>query len=281
MKTKRSGLLAACVVLAAASQIALAQPVQWPGNGHWYEVVVVDDPISWPDAQAAAVASGGYLATLTSAEENQFVYDLIPPEAWYYHNEWAQGPWLGATDVATEGAWEWVTGEPWNYTNWLGGQPDNWWEEDHLCFWSVGTPGSTWNDARAPQTWIYSYIIEYESLVVAATIDVDPATLNLKSAGKWITCYIELAEDYDVSDIVLGTVQLNGLVPAEPQPTQIGDCDGDGVADLMVKFSRAAVQEILAVGDAVPITVTGELTGGERFEGSDTIRVIAPGGGRK
>jgi len=298
MKTKRSGLLAACVVLAAASQVALAQRVHWPVNGHWYEVVVVPGGISWLDAQAAALDKGGYLATLTSAEENDHVFSLSVAAlgAWIVDVDGYQmnGPWLGgyqdrtADDYSeTSGGWRWVTGEPWGYTSWLPGQPDNVAEEDYLLFWGYSGQELTasWNDARGPASphgpqLAPSFAVEYST--VAATIDVDPATLNLKTAGKWITCYIELGDGYNVSDIVLGTVQLNGQVFAEPQPTQIGDYDADGVADLMVKFSRAAVQEILAVGDAVQITVTGELTVGiVQFEGSDTIRVIAPGGGRK
>ena len=113
-----------------------------------------------------------------------------------------------------------------------------------------------------------------------STIDIDPDTLNVKSNGKWLTAYIELSEGYDVNDIDVGTVMLNDLVSAEPHPTGIGDYDYDGIADLMVKFDRAAVQEILEVGDDVEIIVAGELTDGTPFEGSDTIRVIDKGKGK-
>ncbi len=114
--------------------------------------------------------------------------------------------------------------------------------------------------------------------VVQATIDINPDALNLNSKGKWITCYIELSEDYDVEDIEVSTIKLNGEVPAESRPTGIGDCDGDGIAELMVKFDRSAVQEILQAGNDVEITVTGELNDDTKFEGSDTIRVIDKGG---
>jgi hypothetical protein len=112
---------------------------------------------------------------------------------------------------------------------------------------------------------------------VAVTIDFDPDTLNLKSNGEWITAYIELLEGYDVADIDVSTILLEDEIPAEAHPTEIGDHDNDGIDDLMVKFGRSAVQEILDEGEEVEITVTGELTDGTQFEGSDTIRVIDNG----
>ncbi|MCK4733445.1 MAG: hypothetical protein KAT65_13415, partial [Methanophagales archaeon] len=111
-------------------------------------------------------------------------------------------------------------------------------------------------------------------LQTATTIDFDPDTLNLQSEGKWVTTYIELSEGSDVSAITVSTVMLNDQLQAEIHPTEIGDYDDDGIADLMVKFDWSAVQEILEAGDEVEITVTGELTEGTPFEGSDVIRVI-------
>lgn len=112
---------------------------------------------------------------------------------------------------------------------------------------------------------------------IETTVDIDPDTFNLKSKVPWITCYIELPEGYNVGDIDVSTVMLNGQIQAESHPTEIGDYDNDSVPDLMVKFDRSAVQEILEVGDEVEITVAGELNV-ETFEGSDTIRVIDKGG---
>ena len=66
--------MGATALLAAPAQ---AEPVRWSGNGHHYGVVVVPEGITRLDAKAAASARGGYLATLTSAEENRFVWSLI------------------------------------------------------------------------------------------------------------------------------------------------------------------------------------------------------------
>lgn len=111
---------------------------------------------------------------------------------------------------------------------------------------------------------------------VQAGVDIDPDTLNLKNKGRWITCYIELPQGYDVADIDVSTIKLNDSVSAELKPTSIGDYDNDGIPDLMVKFDMSAVQKILQPGDN-GITVTGELNDGTPFEDFDTIRVINPG----
>jgi len=126
--------------------------------------------------------------------------------------------------------------------------------------------GSDQLDNKLGDTWIYGNL--------PSTIDIDPDTLTLKSKGKFVTCHIELPESYDVADIDISTILLNDAVPAEPKPTEIGDYDGDSIPDLMVKFSGAAVQAILEAGEEVEMTLSGQLTDGTLFQGTDTIRVI-------
>jgi hypothetical protein len=109
--------------------------------------------------------------------------------------------------------------------------------------------------------------------IVPAIIDFAPGTFNLGSKGKSVTVYIELPTGYDISQIDASSIKLNGTISTLTKPIQIGDYDNDGVADLMVKFDRAAVQQLLSVGEQVEIAVSGEV-GGITFEGSDTIRVI-------
>jgi len=114
--------------------------------------------------------------------------------------------------------------------------------------------------------------------IIPATIDFDPDTLNLRTEGKWITVYIELpvGHGYDAIDIDVGRTFLEGLLEVQQSDIQ------DGV--LMVKFDRqdviAYIEVVMGIfpPEDVTLTVMGELTDGTRFEGSDTIRVIDPGG---
>lgn len=116
--------------------------------------------------------------------------------------------------------------------------------------------------------------------VVSATIDINPDTLNMKSKGNVITCYIELPEGYHVEDINIESVKLSKInddLLASPLyvlgPSGVGDYDSDGVPDLMVKFNRRRLISLLETGN-VKFTVAGQIIDGQQFEGTDTIRVI-------
>ncbi|MCK4443280.1 MAG: hypothetical protein KAW09_01970 [Thermoplasmata archaeon] len=141
---------------------------------------------------------------------------------------------------------------------------------------------------------IWSYYDEKGTYVVyqkpteetlEAEVDCFPKTLNLKSRGKWITCFIELPEGYDPREIDASTILLNGVLKPEldskygfvrSEGTYIVDHDGDGIEERMVKFDRSAVQEMLSSGESVLLVITGELYDGTKFRGSDVIRVIDP-----
>lgn len=94
--------------------------------------------------------------------------------------------------------------------------------------------------------------------------------------GKWITCYIWLPDDYEVGDIEPNSVFLEGKIQAEP--LWVDEQEQIAIA----KFSRLEVQGILnpPMADQVELTITGQLTDGTVFEGTDVIRVIGKGGGK-
>jgi tetratricopeptide (TPR) repeat protein len=113
-----------------------------PANQHLY--LYVGSNRTWHEARNYCALQGGYLATIQTAAENEFVYQLTGGN---------NSVWLGATDEAEEGVWSWVTGEPWTYKNWAEGEPNNASEEDargenYMSFLWPEAP-SYWNDVSA------------------------------------------------------------------------------------------------------------------------------------
>jgi hypothetical protein len=153
---------------------AEAQWIRWDlsagGNGHWYKAVPGTSGLTWSIASQSAHDEGGYLATITSAEENNFVFSLVDfPQFWNGDN--GSGPALGGLqqDGAPEpaGGWYWASGEPWTYSNWVTGQPDNngnppLSNEDRLEFYSGSSAirTATWNDINRDNTNLGGYVIE-------------------------------------------------------------------------------------------------------------------------
>jgi hypothetical protein len=146
--------------------------VQWTGNGHWYEARHTPDRIDWEAAQAQCAADGGYLATILSAEENEFVFALASGDSsfWYIDAfENGIGPWIGGIQVPgslePDGGWHWITGEPWSYTNWASGEPNNFaLDENRAHLFGLRTLiGDTWNDVNWDEP-LLGYIFEVEEL---------------------------------------------------------------------------------------------------------------------
>ena len=146
--------------------------VEWD-NGHCYQAVLAPG-LSWDDAQAACVARGGHLVTITSEEENAFVFSLVSSDTafWYvdaFNN--GLGPWLGGyqPDGSAEpsGGWRWVTDEPFDYTNWEAGQPDEGGggSQNRLRFIKLdGVMGDKWDDGESdnPPAHRNGYIFEHD-----------------------------------------------------------------------------------------------------------------------
>lgn len=147
-----------------------------------YAVIVTDAPVTWAEARGMAQDLSGHLATITSAEEHQAVWELVSRDSRYWSVNSAGfhlGPWLGAYQlpgsVEPGGGWQWVTGEPMSYSGWIrpdqpgGTQPnDTRGVEDALVFMGVGQMAPGWNDypsAPSGQGWqagISAYVLERE-----------------------------------------------------------------------------------------------------------------------
>lgn len=138
-------------------------------------------------------------------------------------------------------------------------------------------------NVTGPNLSIFAPIGKPLAVFPVVSLNIDPDTLNLKSEGRWITAIIEIV-NRDVHKINLSSVRLhlpNGTVVPETNPkfgfvkNPVGDHDNDSISDFQAKFDRSAVQSLLGPGN-VTVLVTG-LVGGEPFEGTAQLHVIAPG----
>ena len=127
-------------------------------NGHSYYRST--GSMTWTDARQACLNMGGHLVTSTSLAENNFLFNL-----------WPNG-WIGLTDEVVEGQWRWVTGEPFSWSNWNGGEPNNSNNEDYIQF--VG--GGKWNDLpniSLPYVLEFEYIVTFTNWEYVKTVYTD------------------------------------------------------------------------------------------------------------
>lgn len=176
-------------------KVSFTQP---NGETHYYEAIELPNGgVNWSQAKALAEEAGGYLASITSKEENAFVFSLIDNDKFWYtwddtHNGVKSGPFLGGfqskeddqSDNPKQG-WQWVSGEPWSYENWAydgmegdrdprpNTQPnDATGGQDVLAFGEVNDRVATWGDFPHKMSSygddkhpakVHGFVIEYNS----------------------------------------------------------------------------------------------------------------------
>lgn len=167
-------LLVAVLVLLTPSSSSAA-PIQWTsvsgGNDHWYEAILVPGGIDWTEANNAANAlgDGWHLATVTSSEENDFIFSLFGGNPAFYNccaSGNGNGPWLGgfSTSIGSND-WQWVTAEPFAFTAWGPSEPFG--NGDRVSYFGFQSAlvQPVWNDV--PDSYFLpplGYIIETSSL---------------------------------------------------------------------------------------------------------------------
>ena len=163
--------------MALAALGAAAAPRQWTfeagGNGHWYQYFAPSGAgIFWADAATDALGRGGYLATITSAAENEFVFTVTGGQG--------RLAWLGGSDEGSEGNWTWrfgpEAGQPFSYLNWPVGEPNNVGGEHSLQLgWY---PDGLWNDTKDGNNR-NGHVVEWDSRPAVP----EPATSALLLTG--------------------------------------------------------------------------------------------------
>lgn len=106
---------------------------------------------SWKEAKITCEQFGGHLVTIEDKAEDNFIESFIQDRNTY--------TWMGASDLAEEGKWLWVTDIPFNtslYLNWRRPGPNNKNNEDCMD-WSF----SGWNDNTCSRK--LNFVCENES----------------------------------------------------------------------------------------------------------------------
>ena len=152
-----------------------------PLTEHFYETVSSSG--NWTSAKSKAALRSyfgkvGYLATMQSAAENNFIWKIMKSAAWMgASDDFAQinaavGSTKYANQSASEKKWTWVTGPEagtqfsnhqtkisGQYSNWAGGEPNNSGGSEHVGqFYSNN--GGRWNDLRNTSS-LSNYLVEY------------------------------------------------------------------------------------------------------------------------
>ena len=136
-----------------ASNFAIAEVVVWPRGLTAEEMrgaseflinrigmrvyTLMNEALSWSDANTACLAAGLQFASVHSEAENAL---LVTAAA-------GNSVWIGGTDKDSEDTWTWSpSGTPLLYTNWAVGQPDNYRNNQDCLAFNYRSPG-LWDDA--------------------------------------------------------------------------------------------------------------------------------------
>ena len=187
--------------------------IPFTDNGHFYEYVASAN-IIWSTAKAAADSRSlfglqGYLATITSQNENDFIRQKLGADAW-----------IGGSDETVEATWRWVTGPEegtqfangsasfgGQFANWNTGEPNNCCGGEHYTeIYSTDGVGK-WNDL-GPAAQLAGYVVEYGDMPGDPTVDITASRNVAIVVAPTVTTTV-------VSNVTLETAASGGNVTAD------------------------------------------------------------------
>jgi hypothetical protein len=163
-------------------------------------------------------------------------------------------------DEVVEGTWRWVTGEPFTWANWKGGEPNNSNNEDYIQF--VG--GGKWNDlpnTSLPYVLEFEYIVDYTAwaLVSTSTTDTTGKYFFSTATNPSIEYYITFTPPTPPSIILSDGTTSNNVVVGNTTTKAVDyfrfDVNGDNRITISDTYSILAKKSgLLASFTPVPIS---------------------------
>src|SRR5262249_29585592 len=213
------------------------------GNGHSYQYVSFHGAAhTWDEANAMATAMGGYLVTIRSQAENNFITSNVIPG---HLTAGLSGAFIGSTDAGHEGLWVWATGPEagtafsngpgsinGQYTNWAAGEPNGGTAENYGL---IGADGQ-WLDVAALRNSAFTtgFIIEYSSI----TADM---ILRNNTNGAF--------EIYNLGRNAIQAAAQLGQVGLDWQFSGIGNFSGRGESDMLLRNSNTGGLEVYDIAN--------------------------------
>ncbi len=221
-------------------------PKKWPtsegGNGHWYQYIT-QDLWTYEEGQAHAVAMGAHLASIADASEDGFVDQRIADVCQAFD----QDPFIGADRLS--GPWQWLTGEPWTYSDWSNGTPYSWCCDALTIMGRPPTPMLRWGnqETSGPRPILIEWdadcngdgIVDYGQILAGALDDADGNGVP-DCCDDDVPCF-PCPADFMNSDGEVGVDELLFIISAWGTDNETADLDGDGWVD---------VHDVLMVLDA-------------------------------
>ncbi|XP_062507025.1 macrophage mannose receptor 1-like [Corticium candelabrum] len=122
-------------------------------QGSCYRSVTTTANVNWHEAQTVCNDNGGHLPTISSEQENTFVYNMYSSHCIFTHRRY-----LGFHDGVNEGHFKWVDDSTSSYTKWRTNQPDNGGSGED-CTHMYGDNGE-WNDIRCTDKYFNCFLCE-------------------------------------------------------------------------------------------------------------------------
>lgn len=165
-------------------------------NGHYYYIYNIDAGSTWKEAKQYCELQGGYLATITSPEEQRFISSIV-------QNQEKRSYWIGLTDEEESGCWEWVTNEPFSYSNWAQNEPNHGYggKEHYVAIVSYDTEYDypiflgEWNDhANDRDIEQFGFICEWGEYIVSTTPPSENNYETDSALGKYLAAAAKTTE---------------------------------------------------------------------------------------